>query len=152
MSFVELKMLAVQKTGRYSRPVEATVPFLEWKVGYTVKSRSNYSEWMITEIADEVGNAGLNMGYSAIVSLRSPDGEEERKVKGATLQTGYQYLSGAVGEDKPGAVWKPMMVNTAEVRNFYARKDDRPGSRVMMADGTAYVVADTYDELKEMFK
>lgn len=50
-------------------------------------------------------------------------------------------------ETREIAETKPLTVNLDQIRNFYPRKNQMPGSRVILKSGTAYVVKETHDEI-----
>lgn len=137
MKFVELKMVDTRK----NKPIaKMAPPFLEWQVGYTVRSKLSGQKWVITDI-----DTGA-MKYESTVTVRSRDGDETRTFRGATLQTGYAYDSGDASKPEAGP-WLPISINPEAVRNFYPRKNGQPGTRILMTDGTAYVVANEYEEV-----
>jgi hypothetical protein len=136
MKFIELKMLDVRRRP----PPRMAPPFLEWKVGYVVASGRG-DRWLITDI--DTGN----MGYGSTVSLESVVfSDETRTLRGATLQQGYTYDSGDSAKVEPE--WRTMTMAVEAIRNFYPRREGRPGTRIMTTSGVAYVVADEYDDVR----
>lgn len=147
--FITLHMLLEQSGGKsknYNSPrmVEAP-PFLNWKIGYRVKPRSQDETFTIHEIED-----ADKMAYAATVTLKNVAGEE-RKIKGSTLQSGYAFVDhGDVrapevqGSGDFGVPTKGLTVQVSCIRDFYPRKNEMPGTRVILTSGTAYAVADSY--------
>ena len=48
-------------------------------------------------------------------------------------------------------LYYPMTINPAGVREFYARKKGRAGTRVVMLNGAALIVKETYSEVAAKF-
>lgn len=42
---------------------------------------------------------------------------------------------------------KPVLINAAHIRCFYARKDDKPGTRITFADGGGFAVTEAPDHI-----
>lgn len=42
---------------------------------------------------------------------------------------------------------KPCVVNVATIRCFYARREDKPGTRITFTDGGGFAVAETPDHV-----
>lgn len=53
------------------------------------------------------------------------------------------------GEGAQGLVTTPVSVNVAAIRCFYARKNDRPGTRITFTDGGGFAVAELYAEVAD---
>lgn len=131
------------------------LPFLSWKVGHKVKSNgSDPIIWRIEKIADAQGNAIESMTYFATVHLRDDDNSNEstnwKTLKGSTLQTSYSIVQ--QGEDDgandaivPTVSTKPLTIAVESIRNFYPRKGNKPGTRVILKSGVAYVVLEDHD-------
>jgi len=49
-----------------------------------------------------------------------------------------------------GEASKPAVINAANIRAFYARKDGKPGTRITFSDGGGFAVTETPDELGAM--
>lgn len=157
--FIRLQMFIEQRKKGYSSsaplppPTPAARPFPEWKVGYFVKSAvsSNTEEWKITNIES---SDGLMHNEDCTVTLQNA-AEETRTLKGRSLRASYQFVStGDVVEPTPEAPPAPvevparedvqfLTVNIDGIREFYARKYNAEGSRVLMLDKTAYIVVET---------
>lgn len=44
--------------------------------------------------------------------------------------------------------WKPLTLEIDAIRTFYPRKNNKPGTRIVMKQGgVAYIVANTHDEI-----
>lgn len=125
----------------------AAVPFKNWKVGYIVVTENNPNdEWTILKIESADGKCRRD---ECVVSLRNV-AQEERTIKGSTLQSSYKlkgYGDAAPPEEEERSDIKPIAVNVAGIREFYERKDGRPGSRVLMLDKTAYVVSEDFNTI-----
>lgn len=127
------------------------LPFLSWKVGHKVQSNgSDQRVWKIAGIFTAGSIATDSMSYSHKVQLQvDGDPAEEKFVGGATLQQGYHIVQ--QGEDDgvnevvvPAIPTKPITISVDQVRNFYPRKNDKPGTRVVLKSGTAYVVLEDH--------
>jgi hypothetical protein len=145
--FITLNMFIEQKKSRDARyhPEPPAPPFLDWKAGYVVRSKTNSNgEHFTINLVDgstELGN------YHRIFHLENADGES-RVVKGSTLQSGYAYVSGAPAPE-PEKDTQPLVVNVDAIREFYPRKEHRPGSRVGIGIGTRsfYIVQESTEEI-----
>lgn len=42
---------------------------------------------------------------------------------------------------------KPVTIGVDSIRNFYPRKDNVPGTRVVLKSGVAYIVVESHDEV-----
>lgn len=49
------------------------------------------------------------------------------------------------------ATTAPMAVNPAKVREFYARRDGRPGTRITMEGGAGLIVTETFEAVAAAF-
>lgn len=83
--------------------------------------------------------------------VRAPEQEplDEAELTGEDDGVGSdtQSASAQLGRSGERTDWKPNTINVDAIRNFYPRKGGRPGSRLMMKTGVAYVVLDTHDEI-----
>jgi hypothetical protein len=147
--FIQLQMYKDQHTGEKSysgsAPFVATVPFSGWKIGYYVKSGSGTTNWKITNIESTDGEMH---NEDCTVTIQD-DADEIRTLKGRSLRAGYQFVSTGdvrgVPEETVPAVREDcqlMSVNIEGIREYYQRKWGS-GSRVLMLDKTAYIVADS---------
>lgn len=144
--FIELNKYNVQNERRDGKAVmEATPGFLTWAVGYKVKKKTGMDTWTIKSIST------ASMSYDSVVELSSEEGEEVKTLKGATLQSGYTFLSGSEEEEKARTTHL-ITVNIAGIARYEARTRNRPGSRVHFMDKVINVVAESYDEIKELIK
>lgn len=162
--FVVLNMFPKSYSRSSFRPRHVSKPFLEWRAGDTVGKRGNEEHWKIASIESDrydedephpgetVQSAA--MSYAATVHLVSADGEEAKTLKGSTLQTSYEFVSAGISstpaEDPKMAGTKLAAFNVSLIRDFYARKDDRPGTRLLMSNGTPYIVAQSFEEVLAM--
>lgn len=53
-------------------------------------------------------------------------------------------------ERERNVVTQPVTINTARVRCFYPRKDNRVGTRLTFADGGGFAVTETYEQVQAM--
>jgi hypothetical protein len=137
------------KAGNFSAPayMPPRVPFLSWKEGYIVKSTAG-EEWTIKSIQSKEGTVMKHEDCE--VTLVNVAGET-RTIKSKSLRSGYEYeSSGDVKEPEapqPVEVVRddcvPIIVNIEGIREFYPRKAGE-GTRVLMNDKTAYIVADAF--------
>lgn len=149
--FIVLAMFLDQEGGGKSKATQSTkvtanVPFLQWKEGYQVAPKNNREA--VFTIKRITSTAGPAMTYQSVVDLTNEPGEEERTLRGSTLQSGYVFIGhGSVVEDERKDTTKPIGVNTDKIRNFYPRKDGRPGCRIMLDAAVNYAVADTFEDV-----
>ena len=149
--FIKLSMFRDQHsrgmTNQGTASFSAAVPFKNWKVGYVVVTESNNAdEWTIKKIDSPDGKCRRD---DCIVNLQNA-ASEERTIKGSTLQSSYRlkgYGDASPPEEEERSDVKPIAVNVAGIREFYERKDGRPGSRVLMLDKTAYVVVEDFNTI-----
>ena len=144
--------------GQVALPTQVVKAFPQWKGGHFLKSaRSESTEvWRIEKIESV---DGAMHHEDCTVTLANQAGET-RTVKGSSLRSGYQFDSpGDVPEDVVEAAvteaparddLQYMTVHIDGIREFYPRKHESEGSRVMMNDKTAYVVADTTSDINKM--
>jgi len=149
--FIVLSMFLDQEGGGKSKATQSSkvvtnVPFLQWKEGYQVAPKNNREAvFTIKRITSQGGPA---MAYQSQVDLVNEPGEEERTLRGSTLQSGYVFIGhGSMVEDERKDTTKPIGVNTDKIRNFYPRKDGRPGCRIMLDAGVNYAVANGFDDV-----
>lgn len=131
-----------------------TLPFLSWTIGHKVVSNGGDDHvWKIVKMLDANGNDVATMTYFLSVVLENERGET-KTIRGATLQTGYSITG--LGEDDgvgdpaptpPPVPTKPVTFAVDQIRNFYPRKGDKPGTRVILKSGTAYVVSESHGEV-----
>jgi hypothetical protein len=60
----------------------------------------------------------------------------------------------ATGEDdglEAREVTKPVILDASQVRNFYARKGDRVGTRILFRNGSALPVQETFEQVEAAF-
>jgi hypothetical protein len=136
-------------------PPVPKVPLLDWKKGYVIKSVASAEEFTIKEIKSKDG-AMHNEDCSVV--LVGNDGEM-REPKASSMRSGrYEFVS--YGDAVPPAPpptaeppmrddCMPMTVNIACIREYYPRKMGE-GTRILMADKTAYIVADECNEVTGM--
>lgn len=163
MHFIRLHMFVEQRKGRASGSMSNatdSVPFKDWRVGHIVTGSSE--DWTITQI----NSSDSKMHYQDCeVQLVNKAGEQ-RTIKGSTLQSGYKFASkgDAVDEETRGTANEPLgkytsrtdvtpfALSTDGVREFYPRKHGAEGTRILMKDKTAYVVAETFEEVWDGIK
>lgn len=152
--FVKLSMF-INQNQKKSNHTEATFvpPFGSWKIGHVlVGSRTTeFEEWTIKSIDSADGKPRRE---DCVVSLVNTAGEL-RQVKGSTLQSSYRFHSVGDVVEEPKASPKrtdvqPMGIDPNGVREFYPRKSG-DGTRILMHDKTAYIVAETFDEVWKLF-
>jgi hypothetical protein len=62
-------------------------------------------------------------------------------------------IDGLVHDEDTGAdveQTKPVTINTRAIRAFYARRDDKPGSRITFTDGGGFAVSETPDAISAL--
>jgi len=149
--FIVLSMFIEQEGGKAARPSNrmalTDVPFLQWKEGYQVASKGNRDNVFTIKLITSPSQ-GHAMTYQSQVDLVNEPGEEERTLRGSTLQSGYVFIGyGSVVEDQHKGTTKAIGVNVDKIRNWYPRKDGRPGCRVMLDAGVNYAVADAFEDI-----
>jgi hypothetical protein len=124
-----------------------SLPFPQWKEGYFVKNATE--EYKIMKIKSSDG--AMHNEDCTVILVNAA--EETRELKGRSLRGGYQFVSyGDVAPPTEPATSPvrddcvKLFLNIGGVREFYPRKSGE-GSRILMMDKTAYIVADTSDEV-----
>jgi len=51
-------------------------------------------------------------------------------------------------EMRVAPITTPVDINPDKIRCFYARKDNRPGSRITFSDGGGFVVSESYAQVR----
>lgn len=122
--------------------------FSQWKVGFWIKNSTE--EFKITGIKS---SDGAMHNEDTTVTLESAAGEK-RELKGSSVRSGYSFVSvGDVEMPKTEVIVQdridcmPMLINIAGIREFYPRKNAE-GTRILMLDKTAYVVADLFPQVE----
>lgn len=116
-------------------------PFLQWQVGNTIRRKNNPLD--MAQIM-EIGSDG-RMRYGIDVRVAKVDGRQIN-YNSSTLQTGWEHVPEEVAHatlPKPS----PLALSVSCIRNFYPRRNGRDGTRVMMIDGTAYAVTESFDDV-----
>lgn len=135
------------------------LPFLQWKVGTKVQSNGSDSTiWKIAKMTSngEDGPEVSAMTYFLTVILVSiEDPTVTKTLKSSTLQTGYSVVQ--QGEDDgvdeasaPAIPTKPLTIAVDSIGRFYPRKGDKPGTRIILKSGTAYVVLEDHAKVLEI--
>lgn len=129
--------------------LEEVPKFREWKEGFHIQHKNDRSiTFKIDKIADaQDGTAGYG---STITLVNVDDPEETRSLRGATIQTSYQFLSRgsvAMEPDEVKKTIKPMTIAVDTIRTFAPRTKGRPGSRIVLKDGTSYPCVEDHDTL-----
>lgn len=58
------------------------------------------------------------------------------------------YNRYAEGQDlEPQVVTTPVVINAESVRCYYARKDNRPGTRITFTDGGGFAVTESLEQI-----
>jgi hypothetical protein len=137
-------------SGSSSGPrLEDQPKFREWKEGFTVQHKNDRSStFRITKIKDpQDGTAG----YGSTITLTNVDDTDEtRTLRGATVQTSYQFLSRGdvpLAAEEVKKTLKPMTIAVDTIRSFAPRTKGRPGSRIVLKDGASYPCAEDHDTL-----
>ena len=146
--FISLTMFIDQEgSKKTSSPKMAqAAPFLEWKEGYRIASKnSRDTVFTIKSIANPDNPV---MSYKASVEIQDDTGDDLRVLRGSTLQSGYVFIDhGSVQDDALKATAKSIGINADKIRNFYPRRDGRPGCRVILDGGVSYAVAEDFDRI-----
>jgi hypothetical protein len=111
--------------------------FLDYKIGYRVKSKNGGGN-PFTIMAMDTDR----MTYGSFVTVKD-EADEERKLKGATLQSGYTFYDHGDIRDPQGGAIKTITINVDDIREFYPRKGNAPGTRIILKDKTTYIVANS---------
>jgi hypothetical protein len=73
-----------------------------------------------------------------------------------TMATGRMAATANDGEDDGLAeireVTQPVMVAVDQIRNFYPRKPDRVGTRILFRNGSALPVVELFDEVEQKLR
>lgn len=153
-AFIKLQMFIEQSKKGYGqsasfKPAQPTLGFSKWKVGHFIKSESAPDEFKITKIESA---DGAMHNEDCTVTLESATGET-RQLKGSSLRSRYQFVSFGdtinLEEPPPRDDVMAFYVNPLGIREFYPRKQGE-GSRILMMDKTAYIVADTAEDIAKM--
>lgn len=163
MHFIKLQLFIDQnKRSKGSYNAQASMPapapkvaFLEWKKGYIVKSVGSGDEFTIIDIKSK---DGVMHHEDCSLVLTAADGEF-RELKASSMRSGrYEFVSyGDVAPPAPPPTAElpmrddcmPMTVNIAGIREYYPRKMGE-GTRILMIDKTAYIVADEVSAVESM--
>lgn len=69
-----------------------------------------------------------------------------------SMADGVEYVEGTGEDDGPTQLsqerYKPVVVMVDQIRNFYPRKADRVGTRIMFRNGAALPVKETIEEVE----
>lgn len=134
---------------------QLTLPFRLWASGHVLRTEANPEEWTIKTI--EAAPDHRMRREDCMVTLINV-AKEMRQVRGATLQSSYKFVStGDVAPPEPEAEAqlvrtdvKPFAVTVHAIREFYPRKHGNEGTRLIMQDKTAYIVAEPFDTVWSM--
>lgn len=151
--FVKLSMFIDQNSrGRSnsSQSAAMVIPFKRWRVGYVLVSERAAAgdEWTIKTIESPDGQPHRE---NCTITLINASGEL-RLVKGSTAQSTYQFKSTGDAEPPPQeerADVKPIVVSVIGIREFYPRSHGNEGTRILMHDKTAYIVAEPFGYVLE---
>lgn len=153
--FIKLNMFRDQHSGHGKKNLgnaaampAPRIPFLQWKVGYIVEGTSE--EWKIAQIKSADG--ALHHEDCSVVLVNKAD--EVRDIKASTLRSSYKFVSTG---DQPQPVPEStglmdrddvqlLIMNIEGMRECHPRSSGE-GSRILMMDKTAYIVADTAVEI-----
>lgn len=132
----------------FGATIAPSLPFPKWKEGYFVKNATE--EFKIVKIKS---SDGAIHNEDCMVTLVNSS-EETRELKGRSLRGGYTFVSyGDVTPPTEAPAEVPvrddctkLYLNIAGIREFYPRKSGE-GTRILMMDKTAYIVADTSTEV-----
>lgn len=73
-----------------------------------------------------------------------------------TMADGVEYVEQTGEDDGPTQLtqecYKPTVVAVDQIRNFYPRKGDRVGTRIMFRNGSALPVKETIDEVETLIR
>lgn len=127
--------------------IEEAKKFLEWEEGFHVAPKNDRSA---VHKIKRISPLTAGMTYQAQVTLESlEDPEESRSLRGATLQSGWVFVSrgDSSAPEMLKKTTKPMTIATDTIRTFSPRTRSRPGSRIVLKDGTSYPVVEDHDEI-----
>lgn len=85
------------------------------------------------------------MAFIELHKITSDRGDREADFHTETDEPGENR-----GAPVPEITSEPVWVNAALIRNFYARRNDRPGTRLTFSDGGGYAVTETKAEVKDL--
>jgi hypothetical protein len=137
----------------FAATLAPSLPFPKWKEGYFVKNATEEFKIVKIKSAD-----GAMHNEDCMVTLVNSS-EETRELKGRSLRGGYTFVS--YGDETPpnetltGGIFSDapvrddctkLYLNIAGIREFYPRKSGE-GTRILLLDKTAYIVADTAAEV-----
>lgn len=99
----------------------------------------------LKQITEELETETAGRPFQEVTDDGEIEGEDDgiRQVQSASAVGGVRPSGDHQG-------WKPNTISVDVIRNFYPRKHGRPGSRVVLKSGVAYVVVDTHDEIMAM--
>jgi hypothetical protein len=66
------------------------------------------------------------------------------------VEAGQAAYNEDTGREEVTETAKPCMVNTANIRAFYGRRDGKPGTRITFTDGGGFAVTEAPDVLAQM--
>ena len=68
------------------------------------------------------------------------------------MADGIEHVEAAGEDDGPTQItrerFKPVVIAVDQIRNFYARKGDREGTRIMFRNGSACPVKETLEQVE----
>lgn len=74
---------------------------------------------------------------------------ELHKTEGSTQRGGDHFAdTDEPGENQPTEVVVPVTINPINIRAFYPRREQRPGTRITFSDGGGFVVKESYAEVR----
>lgn len=66
------------------------------------------------------------------------------------IEAGRAVFNEDIGRDEVAETAKPVVVNAATIRCFYARRDGKPGTRITFNDGGGFAVSETPDVVAQV--
>jgi hypothetical protein len=66
------------------------------------------------------------------------------------VEPGSRTFNEDTGREEVTEAAKPVMINVASIRAFYARRDGKPGTRITFTDGGGFAVHEAPDGLAQM--
>ncbi|MCA1452858.1 hypothetical protein I6F35_06435 [Bradyrhizobium sp. BRP22] len=66
------------------------------------------------------------------------------------VEAGRPQYNEDTGREEVTETSKPVMINAANIRCFYARRDGRAGTRITFSDGGGFAVAEAPDQIAQM--
>jgi len=142
---VILDALKTNRNRTASPRMEDAPKFLEWTVGFIVKHKNGSETYKIVVIEGE--------GYQGKYWLAgTEDPEDKRSLRGGTLQSSYVFVSRGNVEDPElrAKTTQPMTVATDCIKTFAPRKENRPGSRLVLKDRVSYAVLESHEDIRAM--